>query len=140
MSTAMMHAFHGFSEQGKVLVNTKAWLGRIVYNACMDIHRERQRFVQPPEEPEPEPLPALVSMDGTPDRELLERERSREIQTRIQALPPNLRAPLEMRFLRGMSYVDIAAQLRLTNCNVRKRIQLAYNLLRTSLADMRHDR
>ena len=140
MSTAMLHAFHGFSEQRTVLVNTKAWLSRIVYNACMDIHRERQRFVQPPEEPEAEPLSTCASGDEAPDRGLLGRELNREVQTRIHALPPNLRTPLEMRFLRGMSYNDIAARLQLTNCNVRKRIQLAYSLLRTSLADMRHER
>lgn len=138
LNTAMLRAFHGFSEQAGTLVNGKAWLSRILHNVCMDFHRERQRFVEPSEMPEAEPLPAPAPEEAPPDEVLMERERANEIRARIRALPLNLRTPFEMRFLRGMSYADIATHLQLTNCNVRKRIQLAYGILRVSMADMRH--
>jgi RNA polymerase sigma-70 factor (ECF subfamily) len=138
LNTAMLRAFHGFSERAGTLVNEKAWLSRILHNVCMDFHRERQRFVEPSELPETEPLPAIAPVEDTPDEVLIERERAVEIRARIQALPLNLRTPFEMRFLRGMSYADIATHLQLTNCNVRKRIQLAYGVLRMSMADMRY--
>ncbi|WP_268811450.1 RNA polymerase sigma factor [Archangium violaceum] len=138
LNTAMLRAFHGFSAQAGVLANEKAWLSRILHNVCMDFHRERQRFVEPADLPDAEPLATPVQEDALPDEVLMERERAREIRTRIHALPLNLRMPLEMRFLRGMSYADIATHLQLTNCNVRKRIQLAYGLLRSSMADMRY--
>ncbi|PTL83724.1 RNA polymerase sigma factor [Vitiosangium sp. GDMCC 1.1324] len=138
LNTAMLRAFQGFSEQAGILVNEKAWLSRILHNVCMDFHRERRRFVEPSEVPETESLPTPVPEEVPPDELLIERERALEIRARIYALPLNLRTPFEMRFLRGMSYADIATHLRLTNCNVRKRIQLAYGILRVSMADMRY--
>jgi RNA polymerase sigma factor (sigma-70 family) len=138
LNTAMLRAFQGFSEQSGALVNEKAWLSRILHNVCMDFHRERRRFVEPAEVPEAEPLPTPTPVEAAPDEVLIERERAREIRARVHALPTNLRTPFEMRFLRGMSYADIATHLQLTNCNVRKRIQLAYGILRTSMADMRY--
>lgn len=139
LNTAMLRAFQGFVEQGGALVNEKAWLSRILHNVCMDLHRERRRFVEPAEAPEAvEPLSTSAPAEVSPDEMLIERERAREIRARIHALPLNLRTPFEMRFLRDMSYSDIATHLQLTNCNVRKRIQLAYGILRTSMADMRY--
>ncbi len=136
LNTAMLRAFHGFAEQSVTPTKEGAWLSRILYNVCMDFHRERQRYVEPLEVPEAEPEPTLASVAGPPDEVLLERERAAEIRERVRELPLHLRMPVEM-LLDGKSYGDIAKDLKLTNSNVRKRDQHARGRLRTSMADMR---
>ena len=138
LNTAMLRAFQGFVSQAEPLASEKAWLSRVLYNVCMDFHRERRRFgKRMAEEPEQEPsIPPPVG--PAPVELLLERERAREIRERIDALPPNLRKPIEMRFLEHKSYADIARHLQLTNCNVRKRVQQAKDLLRVSLMELAH--
>ncbi|HZH13088.1 MAG TPA: sigma factor-like helix-turn-helix DNA-binding protein [Archangium sp.] len=51
----------------------------------------------------------------------------------VQQLPEPLRAPLVMRFREGKSYPEIAERLKLTQCNTRKRIQLACERMRHTL-------
>lgn len=138
LNTAMLRAFQGFVTQAAPLASEKAWLSRVLYNVCMDFHRERRRFGErKAEEREQEPsIPPPVEL--APDELLLEQERAREIRERIDALPPNLRKPIEMRFLEHKSYADIARHLQLTNCNVRKRVQQAKELLRVSLMELAH--
>lgn len=138
LSTAMLRALQGFPAQSGTLFNGKAWLSRVLHNVCMDFHRERRRFSEPSDEPGSTKPTEPLMMEEPPDRVMLERERAQEIRTRVQALPPNLRRPFEMRFLQDMSYSDIASELQLTNCNARKRVQLAYCILRTTLADVVH--
>jgi RNA polymerase sigma factor (sigma-70 family) len=134
VDTAMLRAHQKYAAPPGKILNPRAWLGRILHNVCMDIHRERQRWgdaeeqVEDLEAVEP-PSPSLL-----PDAGLLQRESAAAVRKCIQDLPPNLRGPLVMRYLQDMSYADIADQLRLTNCNVRKRIQLAYGILRTTLS------
>jgi len=138
LNTAMLRAFQGFVTQAEPLASEKAWLIRVLYNVCMDFHRERRRFGKRiAEETELEPsIPPPAEL--APDELLMEQERAREIRECIDALPPNLRKPIEMRFLENMSYADIARHLQLTNCNVRKRVQQAKDLLRVSLLALAH--
>jgi RNA polymerase sigma-70 factor (ECF subfamily) len=141
LDTAMLRALRHYPTSGGQLINARAWLSRILRNVCMDFHRERRRFVEPSEERDgPEPAGPRVPVEAAPDEVLLERESASEIREHIHALPPNLRKPFVMRFLQDMSYDDIAMHLQLTNCNVRKRIQLAYGILRVTLAEANLDR
>jgi RNA polymerase sigma-70 factor (ECF subfamily) len=135
LDTAMLRALQRFSSSGAEILNERAWLSRILYNACMDLHRERRRRVESEGLLEGTDAAWTVPQEESPDEVLLQRERSEEIHGCIQALPPNLRKPFVMRFLQDMSYADIALQLQLTNCNVRKRIQLAYGILRVTMAE-----
>ncbi|NOK21897.1 RNA polymerase sigma factor [Corallococcus carmarthensis] len=140
VNTAMLRAFQKYASPPGRILNERAWLSRILHNICMDIHRERQRRGEAegrmddlePVEPE--------SHEPLPDAGLLHREDAEAVRRCIQALPPNLKGPLVMRYLQDMSYADIAAQLRLTHCNVRKRIQLAYGILRATLPQALHSR
>lgn len=135
VNTAMLRALQRFSSSSGEILNERAWLSRILHNICMDLHRERQRRGETEELVEGAEALEASSLEALPDELLFESERAAEIREHIQALPPNLRKPLMMRFLQDMSYADIAVQLELTNCNVRKRIQLAYGILRTTLPD-----
>lgn len=133
VNTAMLRAFQRYpSPQGEIL-NEKAWLSRILHNICMDLHRERQRRGSSEEPVESTELLEASSQEAQPDEVMLEEERDEKIRKCIEALPPNQREAVKMRFLQDMSYADIALELRLTNCNVRKRIQLAYGELRTTV-------
>ncbi|MBN8232608.1 sigma-70 family RNA polymerase sigma factor [Corallococcus macrosporus] len=139
VDTAMLRALQKYASPGKIL-NERAWLSRILHNICMDIHRERQRRGEAEGRMEDlEPVDP-ESQDALPDAGLLQREDAEAIRKCIQELPPNLKGPLVMRYLQDMSYADIAAQLRLTHCNVRKRIQLAYGILRTTVPQALHSR
>jgi RNA polymerase sigma factor (sigma-70 family) len=135
LNTAMLRARQRYMSAGIEILNEKAWLSRILYNVCMDMHRERRRWGEPEELQEGVDLAWAVPAETLPEAVLLQRERAEEIQERILSLPPSLRLPFVMRFQQEMSYSDIALHLQLTNCNVRKRIQLAYGILRGALAE-----
>ena len=57
------------------------------------------------------------------DDPLLHAETFKWILRSIDALSPRLREPVILRLLKGMSYQDIAKQLRISVETVRKRIQ-----------------
>ncbi|AKJ00547.1 RNA polymerase sigma-70 factor (ECF subfamily) [Archangium gephyra] len=132
----MLRAHAYFLKQDRPLVNAQAWLGRILHNICMDLHRERQRFIESPVEEQSEELDerAAVLDECSAEEILLKHERAREVRACIERLKPHLREPLKMRFLDDMAYPEIADALGLTNSNVRKRVQLAYDELRVWLA------
>jgi RNA polymerase sigma factor (sigma-70 family) len=135
LSTAMIRAFERFSLHTGESLQERSWLSRVLHNVCMDLHR-RRRGTRSAEELSDEGAPEWVSEEEQrPDKVLLEFERVARIQERIQTLPPRLRTAFEMRFQQGLAYTDIAGQLQLTHCNVRKRIQLASGLLRAALSE-----
>lgn len=138
MSITLLSATQQFTHASPSIRDERAWLKRILFNACMDVHRYRKRFISPGTHAEhphaEEPEPASGDTEVSAEEVLLAQERSRELQDHIQALPASLRVPLIMRFYRDMSYPEIAEELKLTNCNVRKRVQLAYSQLRTALS------
>jgi RNA polymerase sigma-70 factor (ECF subfamily) len=120
------------------ITNERAWLIRVLYNICMDMHRTHKRFVEPApsdthETLDDKPDAVLMEIVAPPEEALLKQEQSARLRTHIQALPSQLRSPLVMRFYLDMSYPEIASELNLTNCNVRKRIQLAYAKLRAEM-------
>lgn len=108
----------------------RGWLLRLVYNKCMDIHRQRRRWVAwDGSDSEDETLasgPGLESM-------LLEGELIALVRDRIRGLPPRLRRVAELRLRGDLSYSEIAVLLDLTEVNVRKRMQEARTLLREPL-------
>lgn len=127
VSITLLRAMQRYPRASTPILNEQAWLGRILYNVCMDMHRHRKRFSEPPESE----LEKVLQDDApSPEEVLRAREQSLELQHSIQTLPPRLRIPLVMRFQQGLSYPEIAMELKLTNCNVRKRIQLACEQLR----------
>ncbi len=139
-STAMLRACESVHRQGLPVTNAKAWLGAVLRNVCVDAHRGRRRFLDDSNEEEDEQTDRLGSLESpilSPETLLLRDELESRLWEHVQSLPVTLREPFAMRFLHEMSYDDIAQRLGLTNCNVRKRIQLAYRALRDVLGDLK---
>jgi RNA polymerase sigma-70 factor (ECF subfamily) len=90
---------------------TRAWLYRVVLNACMDYRKswwQRRR----------EGPGALMMMgDGRPSPEqvVLESERAGGLRRALQGLPRRLRAAVILRDIEGLSYEELASLL---NCGV----------------------
>jgi len=134
LSTAMLKASQKFGLYAEEIVNQRAWLSRLLHNACMDLYRGYGRQGRPAAAGrDEEVLPAVVADESNPEEVAEGREALRLLAERVAELPPTLRLPLLLRFVHNRSYEEIAAQLELTNCAVRKRIQLARERLRREL-------
>lgn len=110
-----------------------AWLKRVAQTVSIDLHRERtsyrhvlDRFAVAGER---------VSSGAVeqPDEIGVRWELRERIDRVIDDLPPRLREPCRLRFVREMPYHDIAEQLALRNATVRKRIQQARPILQEQI-------
>jgi len=131
----MLRAAQKFPQHSKNIKNMKAWLHQLLHNVCMDTMKERRHTTSRPmhsdDEGEEEfPTPEAHS---SPEELLLRHESLRGMWQQVQELPETLRAPLVMRFCENLPYPEIAARLNLTQCNTRKRIQLACERMRRTL-------
>ncbi len=136
LSTAMLKALQNFVETSGGVVNTRAWLTTILYNACMDGHRNAKRRKDLFMETEGSEFENLSSEYGgrgqSPEDIVRIRESLEDLYRLILDLPPALREPLLLRTVEHLSYPEIAERLKLTEANVRKRVQQARDQLRTS--------
>ncbi len=132
LSHAMLKGSQHFDSQQ--IRNERAWLTRLVHNACMDQHRSHKRQQRLSEETNPddcEEAPALMPQPmRTPFEALHMTQVFRELEKQLKALPLTLLEPFMLRVIEDRSYDDIAERLGLSNCAVRKRIQLARDRLR----------
>ncbi|HSP76908.1 MAG TPA: sigma-70 family RNA polymerase sigma factor [Myxococcaceae bacterium] len=119
---AMLRACEMFPRQQ--VSNERAWLRKLLYHMCVDVYRQRRRYVD-----EPEPLADELAAPS-PEVLLLSAERWHHLRQCIDALPAPLREPFVLRVLRELPYDEVAARLGLTSCNARKRVQLAHSALR----------
>lgn len=92
------------------------WLTRILLNECYGIQRRRKRIVPLEEIAEP----VVPPKDQT-------------LSIALQSLPEQLRLPLVMHALEGMTYEEIARALRISKATVTGRIQRAKKQLRKEL-------
>lgn len=126
-----LHGFRGGS--------FKAWLMRIVTNACYDELRRRKRHPQNSldvlhvEEPMPaSPLnPPLESPEGYAERQ----ELSRLLQAGIALLPDDQRVALVLSDVQGFSYQEIAEAMGVPKGTVKSRLHRARARLRDYLQD-----
>ena len=134
LSNAMLKALQKFDTYAGAIVNERAWLTRLVHNVCMDLHRSNQRIARSIEETIGSDFEASGAMPAaarrTPEDETLARRELRELAAELERMPRSLREPLLMRVLDDKSYDEISRALNLSNCAVRKRIQLARDFLR----------
>ena len=138
LSTAMLRASQKYAHYAESIINQRAWLTRLLHNACMDHYRgqaRRNRLVGDQKDEASEiGHPAIAAEpEHSPEDIALNREALRAVEAQVNNLPPNLRLPFLMRFAQEHSYTEIADPLELTNCAVRKRIQLARERLRQNL-------
>ncbi len=129
LSRASIKAWEKWQDYGENIVNTKAWMTRLTYNLCMDMHRERIKMVKIIAEVED----MVDSNVPSPELSLLESERDGYIRSAIGTLPAKLRTPFILRHYQDMSYQEIAQQLALTTDNIRKRVQLGRSILQQQL-------
>jgi RNA polymerase sigma-70 factor, ECF subfamily len=111
-----------------------AWLMAVARNHAIDHYRrgrqERQRRTE-----DPLVLEMAASGEEHPVAGIERDERARLVHKGLRALPPDLRAPLVMCDLQGLSYDEIAAALAVPLGTVKSRInrarlELAKRLLR----------
>jgi RNA polymerase sigma factor (sigma-70 family) len=132
----MLKAWEKVRDGADVITNFRAWLTRLTYNLCIDMHRERNRGAHRIEsleaiaEREEE---GLVSVYDTPGSAALRCELETIIHRAIENLPKRLCSPGVLHFIREKSYQDIAQQLAISYDNVRKRISQARAILRKQL-------
>ncbi len=118
----------------------RLWISRIAINKCHDWARRRAvrrffTFARPIEE-------AAAVADGamTPEDEAQSQEGLARIQAAIAALPTNLKDVLLLRTIEGLSQVEVARTLGVSEKAVETRLYRARQKLGEDLRDMRVDR
>lgn len=117
----------------------KAWVMRMVTNACYDELRRRQRHPSTPLEPlddEDETIesPSWLADDGlSPEEQLEQKELDRAIQRCLQQLDEEFRAVVVFIDLQGMDYQEVAEILGKPLGTVKSRLARARLKLRDCL-------
>jgi len=111
------------------------WLYRMVFNACTDEQRKTRRLV---------PLEggAVTAAERKAERRPQERAQFRRqiseaVRGALQQLKPQLRQPLLLRYVEGLSYQEIAAALGCTPGTVASRLNRGHKLLARQLGYLR---
>ncbi len=111
------------------------WLSRIVSQQCVDVHRQQQRTRKA--------LGRLARVEEIPDRAAayssnpgLSSQQIHFVRRTIAGLPEKYRRPIILRFVSGLSAVEIARQLGKRPGTVRVWLHRAYRLLREELAPL----
>ncbi|MCC3435338.1 RNA polymerase sigma factor [Microcoleus sp. PH2017_05_CCC_O_A] len=136
LSRAMLKAFEKSQDSTGVITNFKAWLTRLTYNLCMDIHRENKRLGDRVESLEviiEKGEEGLVFLSHSPETVALHCELAMIIQRAIEDLPPKLREPFILHFIAEKSYLEIVQKLGVSYENLRKRISQARKILQKRL-------
>ncbi|AFZ10300.1 RNA polymerase, sigma-24 subunit, ECF subfamily [Oscillatoria nigro-viridis PCC 7112] len=133
LSRAMLKAWEKARDGTDDIKNFKAWLTKLTYNLCADIHRERNRGTLGVDSLDTIAIgneTELISQEETPVRAAMRREVELFFRAAIDELSDRLRETFILHFESGLSYQDIAEQLGISYDNVRKRISQARAILR----------
>ncbi len=123
----------------------KAWLMRIVTNACYDELRRRKRrpvasleaLDVVPEGPEADGEASLASRQESPSEHVERRELAKAIQSCLNGLPDEMRVVAVMADVQEMDYAEIAAATGLALGTVKSRLSRARARLRLCLQGAR---
>ena len=109
----------------------EGWLHRITTNLFLDMVRRRARirFDALPDDAE-----RLVSPDRGPAQVYDDTHFDADVQSALDALPPDFRAAVVLCDLEGLSYEEIAATLDVKIGTIRSRIHRGRSALRAALA------
>lgn len=119
----------------------KAWLLRIVTNACYDELRRRKRRPATSLEaltvvdtgPDADSEASLVSHDESPEDATQRHELAREIQQCLDGLPEDMKSVVVMSDVMGMDYNEIAASTGAALGTVKSRLSRARARMRDCL-------
>lgn len=116
------------------------WLMKIATNNCIDYLRKKKLRTYSIDEPikykEEQVQIELPDHDPTPEKSLLNEERSKLINEAIQSLPPRYRHVIVLRHQEEKSYEDIAEILKLPLGTVKARIFRAREMLNKKIRDV----
>lgn len=123
----------------------KAWLMRIVTNACYDELRRRKRrpsasleaLTVVNEGPDADSEASLVSRDELPEEQVQRHELAQAIQDCLNRLPDDMRVVAVMCDVQGMDYAEIAASVGTALGTVKSRLSRARARLRDCLQGAR---
>ncbi len=119
----------------------KAWLLRIVTNACYDQLRFKQRRPTTSLDAllvlESVPVQPLTDRGELPEEYAVRQELNRAIQVGIGTLPPEQRIALVLSDVQGLSYREIAEATGVSLGTVKSRLSRARGKLRDFLLDQR---
>jgi RNA polymerase sigma factor (sigma-70 family) len=136
LSRVMLKAWDRLPRYAVTIINLKAWLMRLTYNLCVEIHREskrRTRILDSISEMKVVYRDPTAHSFACPEEILLRNEMYRFVTQVVDEMPASLREPLILRFEQDMTCREIAKRLVLTTDNVRKRIQRARAILQSQL-------
>jgi RNA polymerase sigma-70 factor (ECF subfamily) len=119
----------------------KAWLLRIVTNACYDQLRRKQRQPSTSLDAllvlEPAPTQSLTDSRESPEEYTVRQDLSRAIQVGIETLPPEQRITLVLADVQGFSYQEIAGVTGVSLGTVKSRLSRARGKMRDFLLEQR---
>jgi RNA polymerase sigma-70 factor (ECF subfamily) len=98
----------------------KAFLARTVWRVALDVSTRRPRSTGPIE-----PQADFISPDDTPEQATADGDQRALLRRLIDALPEDLRLPLLLSAIDGMTSREVAAALSLNEATVRTRISRA---------------
>ena len=109
----------------------EGWLHRITTNLFLDMVRRRQRIRF--DALADDAAERLSGREPTPDRLLDDQQLDSDVQSALDALPPDFRAAVVLCDIEGLSYEEIAATLGVKLGTVRSRIHRGRAQLRAAL-------
>jgi len=119
----------------------RAWVMRMVTNACYDELRRRHRRpttplepVNPEDDEEVESPTWLADPSASPEQTLEQRELEHAIEHCLQAMPDDFRAVIILIDLEGLDYSEVAVTVRTPLGTVKSRLARARLRLRDCLA------
>lgn len=130
MGDCMLKARQRIQDYAGDIRNVEAWLTSLVNNHCIDIFRQRKNTLVVGDETG---LLECSSQEAKPDQHMISSE-SMSITLRLAAqLSTSLKEPFVLHFIEGRSYDEVAQICGISLSNVRKRIQLARDDLKTNM-------
>ena len=119
----------------------KCWLLRVARNHCLDLARRRKRTLSLFSELEPcneedgfSMLEGLLDPEPLPEEVAEHREVQEHLQAAIQQLPLKPRAIVWLRYTEGLTFVEIARSLRMSEMSVKTTFYRACAKLRRMLS------
>lgn len=136
LQEAMLRIFKGLNTfRGDSSFST--WVYRIVSNACLDSHRRKKGRQNDSLDELSEVGVEPVDRQAGPEESAERSELKRELSKAIEKLPYELKQPLVLRDIHGLSYEEIADTLEINVGTVRSRLFRARAKLRDYLSAFR---
>src|SRR4030095_6127032 len=111
------------------------WLYRLVVNACFDERRRTRRLVS---------WGDSVAMKNPSEKKSQERQYARQeiaeaVHNAVSQLQPNVRIPILLKYVEGLSYEEIAAVMGCSKGTVASRLNRGHGELAKRLAHLRNE-